>query len=52
MQTNDRRAASLEDRDRVAVCDADHAARELPSLDRADEPEGQEEGQPGADDPV
>jgi hypothetical protein len=52
MQTDDRRAAIVEHGDRVAIADADHSATELPGVDRADDPEGQEQNKPGADDPM
>src|SRR5262245_44768569 len=46
MQTDDLLAPGVEDRERVAVRDADHAALNFPGTDRADEPDGQEQDQP------
>jgi hypothetical protein len=45
MQTNDRRAAVVENCDRVAITDADHSATELPGVGRADQTEGKKQGE-------
>ena len=52
MQTDGPRAPGVEDRKRVAVCDADHPALELLGFDRAHQSESQEQDEPRADDPV
>jgi hypothetical protein len=45
MQTNDRRAAVVENCDRVAITDADHSATELLRVDRTDQTEGKKQGE-------
>jgi hypothetical protein len=52
MQTDDLRAAVVEDGQRVAIADVDHSAMELQGFARAGHSEGQEQDEPRADDPV